>query len=78
MMEFLTAEQVAALEDGTEIMIKFRKMHFSYPYIIRRINGRLFGAMPGNRDLIVCELENIGMDSRYNRVFLPGTGEAES
>ncbi len=69
----LTPAQVAALPDGTAVMIKWAGGNGPHRYYLRHWQGRLFGAVTmGDAPLSLDgELLEIGQERCHDRVFLP-------
>jgi hypothetical protein len=69
----LTPAQVAALPDGTAVMIKWAGGNGPHRYYLRHWQGRFFGAVTmGDAPLSLDgELRTIGWTPCQDRVFLP-------
>jgi hypothetical protein len=69
----LTSAQVAALPDGTAVMIKWSGGNGPHRYYLRHWQGRFFGAVTMAEDPLSLdgELRAIGGERCHDRVFLP-------
>jgi hypothetical protein len=69
----LTPAQVAALPDGTAVMIKWSGGNGPHRYYLRHWQGRFFGAVTMAEDQLSLDgdLRAIGGERCHDRVFLP-------
>jgi len=70
----LTYDEVAALPDGTRIMVKWGGGNGPHEYTLLHHEGRLYAMVGGERHPTCSDwLEPIGLVRYHDRVFLPET-----